>query len=71
MGKTIKSEMAGTLLEVKVKPGDSVQKGQEVAVVESMKMEVPLLASDSGTVQTVLKSAGDFLNEGEALIELK
>lgn len=71
MGKTIKSEMAGTVLEVKVKAGDSVQKGQEVAVVESMKMEVPLLSTETGTVQTVLKNAGDFLNEGEALIELK
>lgn len=63
--------MAGTVLEVKVKAGDSVQKGQEVAVVESMKMEVPLLSTETGTVQTVLKNAGDFLNEGEALIELK
>ncbi len=71
MGKTIKSEMAGTVLEIKVKAGESIQKGQEVAIVESMKMEVPLLAPESGTVQTVLKNAGDFLNEGEALIELK
>lgn len=71
MSKVIKSEMAGTLLEVKVKVGDSVAAGQEVAVVESMKMEVPLQASAAGTVKAVLKAAGDFLNEGETLIELK
>ena len=66
----IKSEMAGTVLEIKVKVGDTVTKGQEVAVVESMKMEVPLQADVAGKVTKILKNAGDFLNEGEALIEL-
>ena len=66
----IKSEMAGTVLEIKVKVGDTVAKGQEVAVVESMKMEVPLQADVAGKVSKILKNAGDFLNEGEALIEL-
>jgi acetyl-CoA carboxylase biotin carboxyl carrier protein len=66
----IKSEMAGTVLEIKVKPGDSVAKGQEVAVLESMKMEVPLQSDVAGRVTKVLKGVGDFLNEGEALIEL-
>jgi acetyl-CoA carboxylase biotin carboxyl carrier protein len=66
----IKSEMAGTVLEIKVKVGDAVTKGQEVAVVESMKMEVPLQADVAGKVTKILKNAGDFLNEGEVLIEL-
>ena len=70
MAKVIKSEMAGTVLEVKVKVGEAVSAGQEVAIVESMKMEVPLQASVAGTVKAVLKNAGDFLNEGETLIEL-
>lgn len=68
--KQIRSEMAGTLLELKVKVGDKVATGQEVAVVESMKMEVPLVSGLSGTVSRVLKQAGDFLNDGEAVIEL-
>ena len=71
MSKLIKSEMAGTILEVKVKVGDSVAAGQEIAVVESMKMEVPLSASEAGTVKAVNKGVGDFLNEGETLVELK
>lgn len=71
MSKQIKSEMAGTILEVKVKVGDSVTAGQEVAVVESMKMEVPLTSSEAGVVKTVSKGVGDFLNEGETLVELK
>ena len=68
--KTIRCEMAGTVIEVKVKVGDKVQVGQEVAIIESMKMEVPLTSPDSGTVKAVLKQAGDFLNDGDALIEL-
>ncbi len=68
--KQIKSDMAGTVIEVKVKKGDAVTAGQEVAVVESMKMEVPLVSQVQGTVSNVLKSAGDFLNDGEVVIEL-
>lgn len=66
----IKSEMAGTVLEIKVKVGDAVAKGQEVAVLESMKMEVPMTSDANGKVTKVLKAVGDFLNEGEALLEL-
>lgn len=68
--KQIKCEMAGTLLELKVKKGDAVKPGQEVAVVESMKMEVPIESQVAGTVANVLKAVGDFLNDGEVLIEL-
>lgn len=66
----VKSEMAGTVLSISVKMGDKVSAGQEVAVLESMKMEVPLQSSSAGTVANILKSAGDFVNEGEAVIEL-
>jgi acetyl-CoA carboxylase biotin carboxyl carrier protein len=62
--------MAGTLLELKVKKGDAVKAGQEVAIVESMKMEVPLVSHAQGTVSNILKAAGDFLNDGEVVIEL-
>lgn len=66
----IRSEMAGTLLEWKVKQGDAVQSGQEIAIVESMKMEVPLVSSLAGKVSALLKSPGDFINDGEAVLEL-
>jgi acetyl-CoA carboxylase biotin carboxyl carrier protein len=66
----IRSEMAGTLLELKVKVGDSVEKGQELAILESMKMEVPLVSSGKGIVATLLKNPGDFINDGDAVIEI-
>ena len=63
--------MAGTLLELKVKVGDTISSGQEVAIMESMKMEVPLISHCSGVVAQILKSAGQFVNEGDVVIELK
>jgi len=62
--------MAGTLVELKVKPGDRVVVGQEVAVLESMKMEVPLQSTHAGTVKEVLKASGDFINDGDTLVIL-
>lgn len=66
----IKSEMAGSVLAINVKVGDKVTSGQEVAVLESMKMEVPLASPIAGTVSKILKNVGDFVNEGETVIEL-
>jgi acetyl-CoA carboxylase biotin carboxyl carrier protein len=69
--KSVKVDMAGTVLEVKVAAGQSVAAGQEVAVVESMKMEVPVTSPVGGVVAAVHKAAGDFVNAGDSLIELK
>ncbi len=68
--KQVKSEMAGTLLELKVKVGDAVRSGQEVAIVESMKMEVPLVSNAAGSVANILKGVGDFINDGDVVLEL-
>lgn len=66
----IKSEMAGSVLAINVKVGDKVSSGQEVVVLESMKMEVPLTSTVNGTVAKILKNVGDFVNENETIIEL-
>ena len=70
MASKILSQMAGTVLEVNVKAGDTLKKGQEVMVLESMKMEVPITSSMDGKVTQILKAKGDFVNEGEAVIEI-
>ncbi|PON02966.1 acetyl-CoA carboxylase biotin carboxyl carrier protein subunit [Bacillus halotolerans] len=67
---TIHIQMAGNLWKVYVKAGDHVEKGQEVAILESMKMEIPIVAERSGTVKEVKKKEGDFVNEGDVLLEL-
>lgn len=70
MSKKVTSQMAGTVLEMLVKVGDSVQSGQDIAILESMKMEVPVTSPQAGKVTELFKNKGDFVNEGEALIEM-
>ncbi|QHM89035.1 acetyl-CoA carboxylase biotin carboxyl carrier protein subunit [Bacillus velezensis] len=67
----IKIQMAGNLWKIHVKPGDVIEEGQEVAILESMKMEIPIIADAAGTVKEVKKSEGDFTDEGEVLIEIQ
>lgn len=63
--------MAGTVLSVLFEVGDSVSEGQDVVVLESMKMEVPIQAEAPGEVVKVSVQPGDFVNEGDTLLELR
>ena len=67
----IVASLAGTVFKVLVKPGDRVAAGQEVVIMESMKMEIPIESEAAGVVQSVSAHEGDFVNEGEALIMLE
>lgn len=69
--KEITSTMAGTVLNVLVNSGDSVTEGQEVLMLESMKMEIPVESHASGTVAEVKVNIGDFVNEGDVLLVLE
>ena len=66
----IASPMAGVLLRFSVAVGDAVAEGQEVAVLESMKMEVPVSAQATGTVKELRGEIGGFVQEGDALVVL-
>ncbi|AOZ90437.1 acetyl-CoA carboxylase biotin carboxyl carrier protein subunit [Bacillus xiamenensis] len=68
--KTVTIQMAGNLWKLLVKQGDVVQKGQEVAILESMKMEIPIVAEEVGVISKVYKAEGEFVDEGEVLLEL-
>ncbi|MBX9812869.1 MAG: biotin/lipoyl-binding carrier protein [Burkholderiales bacterium] len=67
----IRSEITGTVWQVKAKPGDRVEPGDTLIVIESMKMEIPVLAEDGGTVQEILVKEKDPVAEGQvvAIIE--
>ncbi len=62
------ASMAGTIFKVLVAAGDEVEAGQDVIVLESMKMEIPLQAEVGGKVTTVNVEEGQFVNEGEILL---
>ncbi|XP_073946013.1 pyruvate carboxylase isoform X1 [Choristoneura fumiferana] len=65
--KQVGAPMPGTVLSVKVKEGDKVEKGQAIAVLSAMKMEMIVQAPTAGTVQSVLITNGQKL-EGDDLI---
>lgn len=67
----IVSDMAGTICQVLVSTGDSVTEGQDVVVLESMKMEVPVAATASGSVIKIHVQPGDFVNDGDALVDIE
>jgi acetyl/propionyl-CoA carboxylase alpha subunit len=67
----IRAPMTGTMLAVKVKPGDTVSKGDLLAVMEAMKMEYRLEAPLAGCVQKVQCKPGDMLDVGTLLIKLE
>lgn len=62
------ASMAGNVWKVLVKEGDKVEEGQDVVILESMKMEIPITVEVSGTVQSVKINEGDFVNEDDVLI---
>ena len=62
------ANMAGTIFKVLVAAGDEVEPGQDVIVLESMKMEIPIQAEFGGTVKEVKVEEGEFVNEGGVLL---
>ena len=66
----INAPMPGKIVDVKVKVGDAVQKGQTVLVLEAMKMENEICAPQDGTVATVECSVGDSVETGKVLVSM-
>jgi acetyl-CoA carboxylase biotin carboxyl carrier protein len=67
----IRSNMSGSLWKVLVNVGDQVDAGQEVAILESMKMEIPIVSEATGLVEAILKNEGDFVQEDEVVVRLQ
>ncbi len=66
----VRAEMAGTVKELLVSPGVHVAPSQELLILESMKMEVPIESPVSGTVVEIAVAEGAVIPEGELLIIL-
>jgi acetyl-CoA carboxylase biotin carboxyl carrier protein len=63
--------MGGKVIEVKVKVGDQVNEDDEVIILEAMKMELPVVATESGTVKEVRCKEGDAVEADNVLIVLE
>jgi biotin carboxyl carrier protein len=66
----IVAEMVANVMTVAVSPGDRLTAGDTVVVLESMKMEIPVLTETDGTVAAVKVSTGDVVQEGDVLVSL-
>jgi len=67
----VRAPLPGKIIDLKVKPGDSVSKGQPLLVLEAMKMEHTLSAPADGTVKSVRYAVGEQVPEGADLVEFE
>ena len=68
---TVDAHITGTVWKIEVEVGDEVEEGDIVAILESMKMEMPVEAEATGTVAEILCEEGQAVNEGDPLARLE
>ena len=66
----IHAEMVSSVWKVLVEPGAQVAAGDTLVILESMKMEIPVLAEVAGVVSDILVSVGDVVNDGDPLVSI-
>jgi acetyl-CoA carboxylase biotin carboxyl carrier protein len=67
----VKSDITGSVFKVLVQPGDTVNEGDTVVVLESMKMEIQVTTLDGGRVTEVRVNEGDSVQEGQVVVVLE
>lgn len=69
-GKTMLAPMAGTILRILVKEGQTVKKGENLIVLEAMKMENEIVADEDGVIRSILVKANDSVESDQPLLIL-
>jgi len=67
----VEAHITGTVWRIEVAVGDTVEEGDTVVILESMKMEMPVEAEDPGVVKEIRCAEGQAVSEGETLIVLE
>ena len=67
----VRAEMVANVWKVVVAQGDAVTDGDTLVILESMKMEIPVLADGTGTVRTLAVAEGDVVQEGDLIAEIE
>lgn len=65
----IRADMVANVMEIYVNVGDVVNVGDTIVLLESMKMEIPVIAETAGSVTRLAVSIGDVVQEGDLIIE--
>ena len=67
MAEEVRAEMVANVWKIVVAEGDDVEDGDTLVILESMKMEIPVLAESAGTVQELRVNEGDVVQEGDVI----
>lgn len=67
MAEDVRAEMVSTVYQVVVAEGDEVKEGDTLVILESMKMEIPVLAEVPGTVTSLGVTVGDVIQQGDLI----
>jgi acetyl-CoA carboxylase biotin carboxyl carrier protein len=67
----VEAHITGTVWKIEVAVGDTIEEGDTVVILESMKMEMPVESEDEGTVSAILVEEGQAVSEGDPLVELE
>jgi acetyl-CoA carboxylase biotin carboxyl carrier protein len=67
----VEAHITGTVWKIEVEVGDSIEEGDTVVILESMKMEMPVEAEDPGVVKQIVVEEGQSVSEGDTLVVLE
>jgi acetyl-CoA carboxylase biotin carboxyl carrier protein len=67
----VEAHITGTVWKIECSVGQEIEEGDTVAILESMKMEMPVEAEDEGTVREILVEEGQSVSEGDPLVVLE
>jgi acetyl-CoA carboxylase biotin carboxyl carrier protein len=70
MATNVQAHITGTVWKIEVKPGDSVDEGQTLIIIESMKMEMPVESPTQGKVELIVVTEGQAVDEGAVLLTI-
>ncbi|HEY6726894.1 MAG TPA: biotin/lipoyl-binding carrier protein [Polyangiaceae bacterium] len=70
MALDVCAHITGTVWKIIVRPGESVAEEQQLVILESMKMEMPVEAPEAGVVEEIVVQEGQTVEEGDVLIRL-
>jgi acetyl-CoA carboxylase biotin carboxyl carrier protein len=71
MADEIRAEMVANVWKVVASAGDSVSEGDTLVILESMKMEIPVLAESDGVVKQMAVNEGDVVQEGDLIATIE
>ncbi|MDA0662662.1 MAG: biotin/lipoyl-binding carrier protein [Proteobacteria bacterium] len=67
----VESEVTGTVWKIETKIGDAVSEGDVLMIIESMKMEIPVLATEDGSIVEFAVEEGEAVSEGQVVVVLE